>query len=81
MSKVFVHLSSSHKDAKYEMSCLRGYENNVIKIDWNKLYVTLKNGDTHYFMSSYKYSQWCKGRTYFIGNKQYHSGYEMKVGE
>ena len=38
----------------------------------------LKNGDEHHFMSGIVYDQWCRGRTYMIGDVLYRSGFPFK---
>ena len=40
--------------------------------------VELDGKDTYYFLSDYIYSKWCKGRTYAMGTKVYHSGYVVR---
>lgn len=36
------------------------------------------NGGINYIIMAYsRYLKWCKGRTYFMNGKKYHSGYEM----
>lgn len=40
--------------------------------------IHLKNGNILTYISKSAYSQWCKGRDYYIGPRKYHSGYEIK---
>lgn len=40
--------------------------------------VVLDDGTKHYFMGMDKYLDWCKGRTYMLDGKMYHSGYPCK---
>ncbi len=36
------------------------------------------DGREVHFVPKYKYHEWCKGRTYWLGDRVYHSGYEVK---
>ena len=38
----------------------------------------LNNGEEHHFMSGIVYDQWCRGRTYMIGDVLYRSGFPFK---
>ena len=43
--------------------------------------VTMKDGRTIYFLTVFEYDTWCKGRTYRINGKLFHSGYPVEKGE
>lgn len=36
------------------------------------------NGKEYWIMHQIYYEEWCKGRTYYIDGKLYHSNYELK---
>lgn len=54
---------------KNKEQVFRFYTKNYIGI------AELKNGDEVWIIPSSIYKNWCKGRTYMIDGKKYHSGY------
>lgn len=63
---------------------LKEYEaenyDDIAKVDMGKHKIIMKDKNIHEFMGISKYCKWCKGRTYMLNGKIYHSGYELKEG-
>lgn len=38
------------------------------------------DGETHWFLSEYRYKTWCKGREYILDGQLMYSGYPIKRG-
>lgn len=50
-----------------------------VMLNNSSLRIWTKDGNIHHFMSSTRYFQWSKGRTYMLDNGTVmHSGYPMK---
>lgn len=75
------HLYRSEKDAReahYDFvrhACSIDKVPIFFKDDRNQCVV---DGETHWFLSEYRYETWCKGRDYILDGQLMHSGYPMK---
>lgn len=85
MAECYCHTSTTMHLAELEMrDYIELHREDIEKISRIPLFVTCKNGDTHYFMSEYIYARWCRGRTYILTHplkkyeKRYHSGLPLK---
>lgn len=61
---------------------LETHRGNTIKVDKRHYRITI-DGKEYYFLPWRSYDRWCLGRTYWWGDKLYHSDYvvEEKVHE
>ena len=85
MAECYCHISTTMRLAEDEMrDYIRFHKEEVENVSIMPLFVTCKNGDTHYFMSGNVYERWCRGRTYILKHpldkydERYHSGLPLK---
>lgn len=81
MAKTICIIRATYRDALYfSERYINDNRHNILKISKTPSYIMVQmlNGEMHYFMSSYLYYFWCKGRTYELDGKMYHSGYLLK---
>lgn len=79
---IHCHVCLSTREAVYRFAAY--VEENIAKldrIDRVNLRVLDKDGNTHYFVSRFRYNKWCLGRTYMLRGELYHSGERYMRGE
>lgn len=54
--------------------------NLICRYSWNHRFIELRSGLKICFMTDEEYVIWCKGKTYLLDGKFYHSGVPM-IGE
>ena len=83
MTNIYCHVFLDSREAVfYADEYIRQHEDEVERVMRTlPRIVTLKNGEKHYFMSEATYRRWRKGRTYYIGDILFRSGYPFKEVE
>lgn len=75
---MIVHLYDNNKARQKALKDFI-YANKDTAIVFDKDRRCVGTNELHIFLTGTEYEMWCKGRTYMLDEKSYHSGYEIKA--
>lgn len=73
---IHAHIYIDMQEAEYRAGeFIKKYFYKIRRVMKNPIQVRMNNWDIHCFMSSDRYKQWCRGKTYMIDGTLYCNGF------